>query len=517
MPRWTPHLLALPVALFLLFALGWPLVRVLHLGTGYGLQTALQDPYYWGRLVWSLEYGLGSSLLVLLLAVPLAYAFRYAFPGRDLLLAFATVPFVLPTIVVAMGFLALVGPRGVLGVDLSGTPWALYWGAVFYNLGLVLRMLVGVLARVGEGLEAAARVLGAGAVRAFLRASLPLLAGAMLAGGGLTFVYTFASFGLPLLLGGPRYATLEVEIYTLLAYQLAFSEAAALILLQLAVTALVSLGYLWAQERLAVDFRAVRAARPLSGWKRWGVASVVWVFFLALYAPMLALLAKSFVEPEGLGFGNYLRLLEPKAGLFVPSLGLALGNTLRWAALALLVVLPVGFLYAYAVWKGARWLDLVGFVPLLVSPVSLGVGYLLAYPELRGSVALLVTAYALLAYPLLARALLPAMRGIPPGLLEAAATLGARPWRRFLRVELPLLRPALASGTALALAAVVGEFGATLVLTRPEWATMVVAIYERLGKPGAANFGEALALAVLLALLSAGLFLLVDRGRGRVG
>jgi len=177
----------------------------------------------------------------------------------------------------------------------------------------------------------------------------------------------------------------------------------------------------------------------------------------------------------------------------------------------------VGFLYAYAVWRGARGLDLVGLLPLMVSPVAVGLGYLLAYPALGGSLVILIGAYALLSYPLLARALLPSLRAMPKTVLEAARVLGAGPWRRLWRVEWPLLRPAFFSGTALALAAVVGEFGATLVLRRPEWATLSVAIYERLGRPGAEPFAEALALAALLAGLAGGLFLLLDRGPRPLG
>lgn len=84
-------------------------------------------------------------------------------------------------------------------------------------------------------------------------------------------------------------------------------------------------------------------------------------------------------------------------------------------------------------------------------------------------------------------------------------------------MEIPLVFPALQSGLALALAAVLGEFGATLVLWRPEWTTLTLAIYERLGRPGEAPFREALAIAALLALLSGLAFYLLDRGRGRLG
>ncbi|WP_245971682.1 ABC transporter permease [Calidithermus terrae] len=488
--------------------------RVLVLGLGEGLGEALRNPYYWGRLGWSLGYGLASSLLTVLLALPLAYAFRYRFPGREALLSLSTVPFVLPTLVVALGFLALAGPRGLLGLNLQGTPWILLWAAVFYNLGLVLRLLVVLLPSLETPL-AAARTLGASPWRAYLRVGVPLLAPGLLAGGGLTFLYTFSSFGLPLVLGGTRYATLEVEIYTLLSYRLAFPEATALALAQLAVSAGVTLLYLWAQARLALSLQAGAGPRPLPRAKAWALALALWLGFTLLYAPLLALLLQALQSP-----GAFASVWHSDD--FTPA-GEALWNTLRFAGLTLMLAFPTGFLYAYAVWRGerqgwgTRWLDLGGMLPLLVSPVLVGLGYLLAYPRLSGSLGLLIAAYALLSYPLLSRALLPALRAMPHSVLEAARTLGAGPWRRLWRVEWPLLQPALRSGAALTLAAVVGEFGATLVLRRPEWTTLSLAIYERLGRPGATPFAEALALAVLLGLLAGGVFYLLDRGRGTVG
>lgn len=496
----APLLTSLPILAFLAFALIYPLGRILALGIGEGLGATLSNPYYWGRLGWSLTYGLGSSLLVVLLALPLAYAFRYRFPGREGLLAFSAVPFVLPTIVVAMGFLGLVGPKGVLGVNLYGTPWILFWASVLYNLGLVLRTLVGLLPGLESSL-AAARTLGATPVRAFIRVGIPLLAPALLSGGSLVFLYSFTSFGVPLLLGGPGYTTLEVETYTALAYRLAFPEATALILMQLLVSLPLMLLYLRFQERYSLGIGTYGEPKPLPN--PWPLSATVWGFFLLLYSPLLGLLIRALAYPQA---WTSVWVSED----FTPA-GRALFNTLSFAGLALLLVIPVGVLYAYAVWRGNRVLDWLGLLPLMISPVAVGLGYLLSYSGLRGSLALLIAAYALLSYPLLARALLPSLRAMPGGVVEAARTLGARPWRRFWRIEWPLTRPAFVAGVALALAAVVGEFGATLVLQRPEWATVTVAIYERLGRPGSGPFGEALVLSVLLMLASAGLFWLLRR------
>ncbi|WP_243028714.1 ABC transporter permease [Thermus albus] len=489
---------ALLVFLFLGLALFYPLGRILILGAGEGLARALANPYYWERYLWSLEYGLLSALFTLFLALPLAFAFRRRFPLREAFLALATLPFVLPTPVVALGFLALLGPRGLLGVDLYGTKALLFLAAVFYNLGLALRILLPVALSLEWPLQAA-RVLGASPLRAFLRVGLPLLLPAMGSAGVLVFIYAFSAFGVPLLLGGPRYATLEVEVYTLLAYRLAFPEASALMLLEILTLALAVVLYL----RLRPYPLPAGGLLPAPSWAyTLGLGG----FFLLLFAPLGVLFLH--VDPGALASAWASKDFTP--------LSLALGNTLRFTLLALLLALPLGVAYAAAA-RRSPLMDLLGLFPLMVSPVAVGLGYLLAYPHLRGSLLLLLAAYALLAYPLLARALLPALRSLSPSLLEAARVLGATPLRAFFRVELPLVFPALQSGLALALAAILGEFGATLVLWRPEWTTLTLAIYERLGRPGEAPFREALAMAGLLALLSGLVFYLLDRGRGRVG
>ncbi|WP_018461029.1 ABC transporter permease [Thermus oshimai] len=489
----------LPLYLFLAFALFYPLLSLLRLGVGEGVVRVLQNPYYLGRYLFSLEYGLLSAGLSLALALPLALLFRHRFPGREVLLALTLLPFVLPTPVVALALLALAGPRGLLPLDLYGTLFLLLWAAVFYNLGLALRVLLPTLLAL-EGPLQAARTLGATPFRAFLRVGLPLLLPALGSAGSLIFIYAFSAFGVPLLLGGGRYATLEVEVYTLLAHRLALGEAAGLMLLQLLTLALVAALYL---RLRAHPLPPAQGPRPHG--RPWALALFLSLGLLLFYAPLLALFLS--LRPEAF-------LSAWRSEDFTP-LPQALLNSFRFTALALLLALPLGLLYAQAA-RRSLGVDLLGLFPLMVSPVALGLGYLVAYPGLRGSLFLLLSAYALLAYPLFARALLPSLKALPESLLQAARTLGATPLRAFLRVELPLLLPALSSGLALALSALLGEFGASLVLWRPEWTTLTLAIYERLGRPGRAPFEEALALAALLALLSGLLFYLLDRGKSRV-
>ncbi|MDL2345840.1 ABC transporter permease subunit, partial [Deinococcus sp. MIMF12] len=339
--------------------------------------------------------------------------------------------------------------------------------------------------------------------------ALPLALPGLAAGFILVFLYSALSFGLPLALGGERYATLEVEIYTLTAYQFRLSEASALIAGQLALT----LGATWAYVALLRGGTGVPASGlpPVRGGAAAGLWSLAALVALICFGPLLAVVARGLLGSGGPTLAYWQGILaDPETPLLV-------GNTLRFGLLALAGATLLGGLHALGAWRArSRLLDLLSLLPLMVSPVSLAVGYLLAYPALSATLPLLIAAYTLLGFPLVTRSVLPALRALPPRLTEAARSLGAGTWAAHRTVTLPLTLPALRGGAALALATVLGEFGATLVLTRPEWATLSVGLYDRLGRPGERNLGEACALATVLLFLAAGAFTLLDGGEGEV-
>lgn len=155
------------------------------------------------------------------------------------------------------------------------------------------------------------------------------------------------------------------------------------------------------------------------------------------------------------------------------------------------------------------------FLPFVVSPVTVAFGLLLLYPQWTASLSLLLAAYALLAYPFVAKSVGSALDSLPAHLEQAARSLGASSWRCFRRVTLPLVAPALRRGMAFAAATSLGEFAVTLFLSRPEWMTLTTLIYQRLGRPGAANLDAALMLACLLMALSLTAFLLIEKTPGR--
>ena len=242
-------LLALLPAAALGLLLIAPLARLLlegasgHPGIGPAASLWLpwQDDYLRWRVLWSLAQAAATCVLALLLGLPLAWVLaRFEFAGRALVLRLLMLPFVVPTLVAALGVLALWGPRGVisgpLGIDLHDTPWLLLYGNLFFNLCLVVRAGVDALGQVNARQVAAARSLGATPWRVFWRVEWPAIAPWLASALCLVFLYCFAGFGLALVLGGQRFATVEVEIYTLVAYELQLGPASVLALWTLLLT-----------------------------------------------------------------------------------------------------------------------------------------------------------------------------------------------------------------------------------------------------------------------------------------
>ena len=514
--------LGLVPAVFLSLMLIAPLLRLLvegWTGAPAGLIISLwQDDYLRWRVVWSFTQAALTCALALLLGLPVAWVLaRYQFVGRTLVLRLLLLPFVVPTLVAGMGVLALWGPRGVVseilsrwlgfnvGQSLQDTPWLLLYGNLFFNLCLVVRAGVDALAQVSASRVAAARTLGATPWRAFWRvewpAVLPWLASALC----LVFLYCFAGFGLALLLGGQRFATVEVEIYTLVAHELKLAEAGVLALGMLVLTGSVALAYGLIEKRLSTPLPAdTIALRHPGGAMQWaGVYGALGVLFVVCAAPLLAIVWRALAA----GTAAWAVLLDQE-------MWQALWNTLRFSTFALLLATGLGLAHALAA-RNSMGLRTAAYLPIVVSPVTVAFGLLLLYPSWTASLPLLVAAYSLLAYPFVAKSLAAALDSQPAHLLQAARTLGATPARVFWRVTLPLIAPALRRGMAFAAATVLGEFAVTLFLSRPEWATLTTLIYQRLGRPGAANLDAALVLACLLMGLALLAFMLIEKSPAR--
>ena len=536
--RLVQRLLYLGPLLFLTAFFFYPLANILRLSiTADALVRLVTRSYYADVLWFTIWQAAVSTALTLALGMPAAYLFaHYVFPGKSLLRALTTVPFVMPTVVVATAFRALLGPTGPVNdllrvlldrerapLQLEQTLTIILMAHVFYNVTIVVRLVGGFWANVNPRVSEAARMLGASPLRTFWTVTLPLLRPPLIAASLLIYLFTFTSFGVILLLGGPVFSTLETEIYRQYVTYLRPDVAAVLSLLQIVFTFMLMSLYARLQRRssVALDFRPQQAnVRRSQGLREKAVvgALIAGLFFFLL-TPMLALVLRSISGDDGLTLAFYRALATVRRGsvTYIPPL-LAVRNSIGYGLLTVLVAGFLGLISARLLTRPGRWrrwLDPVFMLPLGASAVTLGFGYVVTYDTLRTSPLLVLIAHTLVAFPFVVRSILPVLQGIKPSLREAATVMGASPTRVWREVDLPIVGRALLVAAVFAFTVSIGEFGATSFIVRPNsgFLTLPIAIARNLGRPGELFFGQALALSTILMAVSAAGFLAIERFR----
>ena len=504
------------------------------------------------RVVWFTIWQAGlSTFLTLLFGLPGAYLLaRFDFRGKALIQALTGIPFILPTLVVATAFNALLGPRGWVNLalmeffDLAQPPiqfvnslTAILVAHVFYNTTIVLRMVGDFWSHLDPRLTQAAQVLGANRWRTLLNVTLPLLMPAIVTAALLVFIFDFTSFGVILVLGGPHYATLEVEIYYQTISLFNLPLAAVLSILQLACTLGLTILYSRLSLRMSrpITLRPRRyTQRRLLSWRSRLTAGVLIVLLLGLLTtPLAALATRSFMSVETSRRGqpptahftlDYYRALpiNRQNSLFYVPPSTAIAVSLSYAAITVLLALGLGLPASWALSHRpdsplSRVFDPLLMLPLGTSAVTLGLGFIVAldHPplDLRASILLVPIAHTLVAFPFVVRSLTPALRSIRPRLRQAAAVMGANPRQVLRHIDLPLIGRALLVAAVFAFTISLGEFGATALIARPEYPTVPVMIYRFISQPGALNYGRALALSTLLMVVAAGGMLAIERFR----
>ncbi|MDO5495881.1 MAG: iron ABC transporter permease [bacterium] len=526
-------LAAIPLAFLAIFFL-WPVAGLVGRGfvpEGGGFDLAplievLNRPRTLRVIGQTVTQALVGTAAALILGIPGAYLlYRKRWRGRNLLRAIVTVPFVLPSVVVGVAFRALLadsGPLGFLGLD--GTFWAIVLALVFFNYSVVVRTVGGMWARLDPRAAEAASVLGAPPWRVFRDVTLPALGPAIASAAAIVFLFCSTAYGVVMVLGGLRRGTVETEIYLQTVQFLDLRAAAVLSVVQLVMVVLA----LWvagrartASER-ALGIRPVSTAPlrlrgPGSDGDRAALVITAAVVGGLLITPIAHLVIRSLQVAGGWGIGNYVNLGSTGAGSPLNvTVWEALGNSVRTAAVATLIAVALGVIVSVVLsrrpvsWAGRRALglfDAAFMLPLGVSAVTVGFGFLITLDrpplDLRSSAILVPIAQAVVALPMVVRMVLPVLRAIDPRQREAAAVLGASPARVFASVDAPYLVRSLGLATGFAFAISLGEFGATSFLARPETATLPVVIFRLIGRPGAENFGMAMAACVILAALTA--------------
>ncbi len=495
-----------------------------------------------GLIGFTVYQALLSTIASLALGLPGAYLIsQYSFPGRDTIRSLTMLPFVLPSIMVAIGFVAMFGDQGVLN-DLLGllglgpvspmyTLEIIVLAHAFYNAPLVTRIVAAAWESIDRRMLETARGLGAGPLRSFFDVALPQLAPAILTGALLTFLFTFMSFPIVLALGGLQLATVEVWLYAHV-QQLELAQAAGLAVVETVITLSLTYAYLRYESGQGGLSGLGRGPdrKPLFGSlrdpRRIGLLAYGLVVIVVFLGPLLSMIIESVTGPSGLTIEHYTFLLERQltgAPFQVKPLP-AIINSLSFGAATLLVAVPMGVTVAVIESKqfvGSRVFDAVLMAPLAVSGIVLGLGLLqglvfgtelLGYRiTVTGPVAI-VAAHAVAAYPFVARTVSPLLQRVDQRLLESARVLGATRARVRMDIEVPLIVPGIVAGAALTFAISIGEFDSTVILAEGSASyTMPVAVERYLGNR---TLGPATAMGTVLLAVTAGSLVVIDRVGG---
>lgn len=577
----TPFLFFLPLV-FLVLIFFLPLMLILQNGimkpngvlTPKYLLFVYDDRLTWHFFKFTLLQAMVSTILTTAIGLPGAYYFaRYEFRGKQFLRTAFTVPFVLPPIVVLLGFIALFGTEGPAGdilvticailffyqeepprslfdpvtfpkinflgmaPQIPGIPIGILLTHTFYNVPIVIRLVSSVLEQRDPALEEVADTLGSRGIHRFRRLFISQILPGLLASGFLTFFYCFTSFALVLYLGGVRYQTLEVRIFILSrAYYLTDYRnlASALAIIQLLVCIGLVLFYYYLLREAGLR-KAGRVERPptiplfkdprVSIRTKAVFAAYIGGLMFFLLAPIAAIVSQSFVIDGAFSIEAYEALFHPQHSVYLhTSPRQQVINSVLYAFSTLVLTTLLGLCSAAAIhYLKRRGKHTTAFAysililaPMAASGITLGLGML----RLIGSEGLtrhgsifVALAHALAALPFVNRAISAAYDKIDPELIAVSRSLGASRYRTFLRIELPLLAPGIIAGAVFAIAISFGEFGATYFISTPEQATMVVGVYQLLALR---QFHYSAAMATVLIAISVVSFLIIDKA-GRSG
>ena len=444
----------------------------------------------------SLWQAVASTIATLVIALPATWALsRFAFPGSRLARGILTAPFVLPAVVVAAGVLAISDSRGVAPI---------IWAHVVFNVSVVLRIVGPRWTMVNHHLEHSAATLGARPSRTFTLVVWPQISDAIISAATLVFVYCFTSFGVIAILGGVSRRTLETEIFTQAVRLGNTSTATALAVLQAIIIGFVFFITRPSTHSLPLSLH-VSSVQPLRTKPHHRatplIITAVAIFIVA--SPLLATIYRSLVVNGQLSLSAWRTILSGTLPALSVSPQSVITTSLMFAIVVACICVPLALLVATTSAPRALF-----SLPLIVSAATLGIGLIITFNTSpfawRSERWFIPAIHAVIALPLVIRAIEPAIRAIPNSLHNASATLGASPFTTWRRVDLPMLKPALLRATGLSMAVSLGEFGATSFLSRSDSTTLPIAIAQLLGRPGAATQQAGFALAALMVFVTVG-------------
>lgn len=527
--------LAFPIVLLIVFLI-YPLLTVIIQGlqspSGSSFIEVVSSPVTQFVIQFTFYQALLSTLMVVILGLPGAFILaRLRFRGKSFVRALMIVPFVLPPIVVVIGFNQMFGAYGVIDSILmwlqssttsvfnlaTGVP-GIILSHTFYNIPLVLLLVSASLERLNPEIEETADLLGASSFQRFRRITFPHVLPSLLASAILTFLFCFMSFPIILAFGQGRYMTIEAQIYNAFR-SFDYGQASSLTLIQILITLTLAIVYvrLGHQNKnnggttasiKTIEFDQYRARERIL------IITYIAMLIVLIIGPIVTIIRAAVYNPN-----NGLLTLDGFSNLLTGGRngGLThLANSLFYAGLATLFAVVLAIPLAIAMRSRSKTIPTLAstmiLLPLGVSSISVAYGLVLTIAVPTGLVTnpwpIIVVAQTLIGLPFTARAIEISMRNIDAALLDQADSLGASRIQRLLFVEIPLLAPGILVGGVFAFAMAIGEMSATFLIALPQNFTLAVAIYDNYATR---HFVEAGAAALILVIVCVIAFLAMEK------
>lgn len=480
-----------------------------------------------------------STLMALLIGIPAAFfCGRRNFPGRRFLLSLSAIPFCLPSLLIALGYVTFLGVNGGLNrflmfiFGLEKPPVRLLYSFVgliiahgFYNFPLIMKNLSDAWERLPVEPAESARLLGASEGRIFRTLTLHQLMPSIASSSLLVFIYCFLSFILVLLFGGIGNSTLEVEIYKAARATLDYKQVGLLALIETSILIIVTIFYTMLEQKtsklkgLASEVWNTRiklsGAGEISAFAL--VILLIVVFFLA---PLLGIVFNAFTSsqtgvtagPAGITLSTFRRVIKMRS--FWPSVASTIKVGVSTGFLCMILGFAYSVLLQFLEGKNGRPVNIIfKIVPMLPMAISsVVVGVLITMIVHRGNVFCLILAQSLLNWPLAFRVIYPHLSKINRDTMDASLILSKSKLDIIGRVLLPVSKKSLITAFGFCFAISAGDTTLPLVLAIPRFDTLSLFTYRL---AGAYRFNEACAAGVILGLICALVFVLTGRTRRR--
>ncbi len=527
------------IILFLVFLLPliFTLSKAFFTANGFTIdlvKEAFTSTYNYKILSFTIKQSLFSAILSILIALPGALLFsKYNFKGRKLILSLASLCFVLPSILVVLGFVIFYGNNGVLNkllksllntndseVKILYSFKAIILAHAFLNFPVALTQLTSYLNSLSRDQEKSSYLLGASKVKTFFNVTFPRMLSALISSFLLIFLYCFTSFSIILVLGGgPEFTTLEVEIYRTNNILGNSNKAAALSIFALLFNTIIVILSIIASKRTQLTENI--NSNSLNKIKNKGIKVLLIIYIVLLLffilGPLLSVVYRSFVSTSNrYGKGFSIKAYQELFGLQTSV------SSMKDAFTALLNSILIAFISSlfatllslkislYITRLKSSVGELLAMLPMMVSSVTIALGFsfIRAKMPIRGTLVsyiFILLAHFVIILPFSLRTLLPIARSIDERIIYASYTLGATNKKTSKLVEIPLLRGALYRAFSFSFALSMGEINATMTLSEGKITTLPLLLYRLINSynyQGACAVGTILILVALIVFIT---------------